>query len=161
SLRSAGSHPHLALPSFPTRRSSDLRLVQQLLTLARLEQGQWRRQFEEVELKPLFGRVLERFHEKFADADMTLHSELCEATMEGDATLLDILLQNLLNNILNHCPVGTVAEVRLERVAPKQPGLEGQSGEELRLRVSDTGPGISPDLRRQMSRGFMRLDSKS
>ncbi|HLU04953.1 MAG TPA: ATP-binding protein [Woeseiaceae bacterium] len=137
------------------------RLVQQLLTLARLEQGQWRRQFEEVELKPLFGRVLERFHEKFADADMTLHSELCEATMEGDATLLDILLQNLLNNILNHCPVGTVAEVRLERVAPKQPGLEGQSGEELRLRVSDTGPGISPDLRRQMSRGFMRLDSKS
>ena len=67
----------------------------------------------------------------------------------------------MLNNILNHCPVGTVAEVRLERVAPTQPGPEGQSGDELRLRVSDTGPGISPDLRRQMSRGFMCLDSKS
>jgi two-component system, OmpR family, sensor histidine kinase QseC len=137
------------------------RLVQQLLTLARLEQGQWRRQFEQVELKPLFGRVLERFGEKFADAGIALHSELAEGTIEGDATLLDILLQNLLNNILNHCPAGAATEVRLERFSPTPPVREGRTGGQLRLRVSDTGPGISPELRSQMSRGFMRLDSKS
>src|SRR5690606_8517251 len=115
------------------------RLVQQLLTLARLEQGQWRRQFEPVELEWLFGRVVERFREKFAAAGMTLHSELGEATMDGDATLLDTLLQNLLNNILNHCPAGTTAEVRLDTALQKAPGGEGQAGDSLRLRVSDTG----------------------
>jgi two-component system, OmpR family, sensor histidine kinase QseC len=137
------------------------RLVQQLLTMARLEQGQWRRQFEPVELGPLFGRVVERFGEKFAAAGMTLHSELGEATIEGDATLLDTLLQNLLTNILNHCPAGTAAEVRLETAPQAAPVPEGQAGEYLRLRVSDTGPGISTGMRRQMSRGFKRLDTKS
>lgn len=137
------------------------RLVQQLLTLARLEQGQWRRQFEPVQLDSLFGRVVERFREKFAGAGMTLHSELSEATMEGDATLLDTLLQNLLNNVLNHCPAGTVAEVRLENTAQTVPDREERTVGRLRLRVSDTGPGISGELRRQMSRGFKRLDSKS
>jgi signal transduction histidine kinase len=137
------------------------RLVQQLLTLARLEQGQWRKQFEPVELVPLFGRVVERFRRKFAEAGMTLHSELAEAAVEGDATLLDILLQNLLNNILNHCPAGTTAAVCLETVAHPAPARERQHGGYLRLRVSDTGPGISSEMRRQMSRGFKRLDSKS
>jgi signal transduction histidine kinase len=139
------------------------RLVEQLLTLARLEQGQWRRQFRSVELGSLFGRIVARFEDKFAGAGIVLQSELTEAAVEGDTTLLDILLQNLLNNILNHCPGGTTADVRLERVPGGRPEQEGQGeqGSCLRLRVSDSGPGISPDRRRQMSRGFLRLDTKS
>jgi signal transduction histidine kinase len=134
------------------------RLVEQLLTLARLEQGQWRRQFEPVEIAALFGRVVGRFGERFARAGMDLQCELLPATLDGDATLLDILLQNLLNNVLNHCPAGTTAKVTLGREGAEGP--ERQRGH-LRLEVSDTGPGISEETRRQMSRGFMRLDSKS
>jgi signal transduction histidine kinase len=132
------------------------RLVEQLLTLARLEQGHLRHRFEPVEISSLFGRVVDRFREKFVASGMVLRSEWSSATIPGDATLLDILLQNLLNNILNHCPAGTVAEVRLERCEQ-----DGGDGGPWRLRVSDTGPGISVDRRRQMSRGFLRLDSKS
>jgi len=131
------------------------RLVEQLLTLARLEQGQWRQHFESVEISSLYQRVIDRFSEKFTSKGMVLRSDLLPATVDGDATLLDILLQNLLNNVLNHCAAGTVAEVRLERSSTED------AGEHLRLEVSDTGPGISEDTRRQMSRGFMRLDSKS
>lgn len=134
------------------------RLVEQLLTLARLEQGQWRRQFEPVELAALFGRVVDRFSEKYSNAGMALESELSPATLAGDATLLDILLQNLLNNVLDHCPAGTAVDVRLERTVRQ---TEGTNGGRLRLRVSDSGPGMSEARRRQMSRGFMRLDSKS
>jgi signal transduction histidine kinase len=134
------------------------RLVEQLLTLARLEQGQWRQHFAPVEMSSLYQRVIERFSEKFTKKGMVLRSDLLPATIDGDATLLDILLQNLLNNVLNHCTASTLAEVRLERYSNKAPGLEN---EHLRLTVSDTGQGISEDTRRQMSRGFMRLDSKS
>jgi two-component system, OmpR family, sensor histidine kinase QseC len=137
------------------------RLVQQLLTLARLEQGQWRKQFEQVELGSLFGRVVQRSREKFAAAGMTLHSELADATIEGDRTLLDTLLQNLLNNILNHCPAGTAAEVRLETAPRSSAAREEQHDGYVRLTVIDSGPGISSEARRQMSRGFKRLDSKS
>jgi signal transduction histidine kinase len=133
------------------------RLVEQLLTLARLEQGQWRQHFETVDISALYGRVIDRFGERFADRGMTLRSELSPATIDGDATLLDILLQNLLNNVLNHCPASTLAEVRLEMC----PTSAEPAGAHLRLTVSDTGPGISGDTRRQMSRGFMRLDTKS
>jgi signal transduction histidine kinase len=132
------------------------RLVEQLLTLARLEQGRWRTRFQPVDLSSLYGQVVDRFSEKFAASGMTLRSELSPATIPGDATLLDILLQNILNNVLNHCPAGTVAEVRLERSATR-----GDGDGTLRLQVSDSGSGISGDRRRQMSRGFLRLDSKS
>lgn len=134
------------------------RLVEQLLTLARLEQGQWRQRFEPVDISALYERVLVRFDERFVGKGMALRSELAPASIDGDATLLDILLQNLLNNILNHCQASTIAEVRLDvcRTGAAEPG-----GRHVRLTVSDTGPGISEDTRRQMSRGFMRLDSKS
>ena len=131
------------------------RLVEQLLTLARLEQGRWRQQFEAVELSSLFERVVDRFSEKFFTAGMVLDSRFTPVTIAGDPTLLDILLQNLLNNVLNHCPAGTEVCVRLEFMDRQTDG----SG--LRLLVSDTGPGIAGDRRRQMSRGFIRLDSKS
>ena len=154
-LELAGPEPDIRAIKEEVNRLS--RLVEQLLTLARLEQGQWRRQFEAVEIGSLFERVTGRFTGKFARAGMVLRTELAPATIVGDATLLDILLQNLLNNVLNHCPAGTVAEVTLQRCS--EPG--GGPARHLRLRVSDTGPGISEDTRRQMSRGFLRLDSKS
>jgi signal transduction histidine kinase len=147
-LELAGPDPDIRAVKEEIDRLS--RLVEQLLTLARLEQGQWKQHFESVEISSLYGRVIDRFDEKFKNKGMVLRSDLLPATIDGDATLLDILLQNLLNNVLNHCSASTRAEVRLE--------LEG---EHLRLTVSDTGPGISEDTRRQMSRGFMRLDSKS
>lgn len=160
-LELAGPDPDIRAIKAEVDRLS--RLVQQLLTLARLEQGQWRRQFEPVELGSLFGRVVDRFKDKFSGAGFILQSDLIEANTEGDPTLLDILLQNLLNNILDHCPAGTAAEVRLERPRQEEAGGDEQPvrKDRVRLTVSDTGPGISPDMRRQMSRGFMRLDSKS
>ena len=150
-LELAGPEPdHRAMKEEVDRLA---RLVEQLLTLARLEQGQWREHFEAVELDALFGRVVARFRDRFTKAGMTLEGSLSPATVAGDATLLDILLQNLLNNALNHCPAGTEVDVHLERM----------SGDDarLRLRVSDTGPGVAADKREHMSRSFVRLDSKS
>jgi two-component system, OmpR family, sensor histidine kinase QseC len=149
-LELAGPEPdHRAMKEEVDRLA---RLVEQLLTLARLEQGQWREHFEAVELGALLGRVVARFRDKFTKAGMTLESSLSPATVAGDATLLDILLQNLLNNALIHCPAGTEVDVHLERVD----GGEGP----LRLRVSDTGPGVAADKREHMSHSFVRLDSK-
>lgn len=126
------------------------RLVEQLLTLARIEQGQWQRHFNSLSLSNVYGRVIDEMRKDFQRAGMTLEAQLAPAVLDGDATLLEILLRNLLRNVLEHCPRGTTASVTL-----------GQDQETVRLRVVDDGPGIASETRRQMSRGFTRLDSKS
>lgn len=147
-LELASSEPDLDAAKAEVTRLS--RLVEQLLTLARLEEGQWRRHFEPVALAELFGRVLERHREAFHRAGIELEGRLLPASVAGDPLLLEILLRNLLNNIIDHCPPGCRAEVLLE-VADGGPLLT----------VSDTGPGIEESRRRRMSCGATRLDSRS
>ncbi len=125
------------------------RFVDQLLTLARLEQAQWQQRFEPVSLDGVCARIGDRFDDAFADAGMVLQLHAEAATVIGDVTLLEILVRNLLQNILRHCSEGTRAEVDVASVERR-----------VRLRVSDTGAGLAEDLRRQMSRNFARLDSK-
>jgi two-component system sensor histidine kinase QseC len=126
------------------------RLVEQLLTLARLEQGQWQRRFDRLLLSDVYARVIDELRDEFERAGMTLETRLAPVELNGDATLLEILLRNLLRNVLDHCSAGTTASVTLE-----------QSEDAVRLRVADDGPGIDAGTLRQMSRGFTRLDSKS
>lgn len=142
--------PEPDLPALKSEVDRLSRLVEQLLTLARLEQGQCRQHFSEVELSELYTGVIKRFEARFDATGMTLHSRISRAAVIGDATLLEILLQNLLQNVLNHCPAGTRADLFLE-------SMDGS----VRLRVSDTGAGIPEESRRRMEQGFTRLDSKS
>lgn len=140
-------------PDLPTMKSEVdrlTRLVEQLLTLARLEGGQWQRRFDRLPLAGICTRVVDRFSEKFRAAGMILEMQLSPADVTGDPTLLEILLQNLLQNALNHCPPGTRVDVELQ-----------STDNTARLRVSDNGPGIADQTRRQMSQGFTRLDNKS
>ncbi len=138
------------LPAMKSEVERLTRLIEQLLTLARLEGGQWQQRFERLSLADSCTRVIDRFREKFHAAGMTCDARLAPAEIAGDATLLEILLQNLLQNALNHCPSGSRVEVGLDK-----------HGGAVRLRVSDTGPGIATETRRRMSQGFTRLDSKS
>jgi signal transduction histidine kinase len=126
------------------------RLVEQLLTLARLERGQWQRRFDSVHLSDLCARVVEQLRGNFQRADITLESRLSAARIAGDATLLETLLRNLLQNVLEHCPAGTTASVTLD-----------QRDKGIVLRVVDDGPGIATETLQQMALGFTRLDSKS
>ena len=125
------------------------RLVEQLLTLARLEQGQWQRRFEPVALDGICRSVVERFEDKFRSAGMAVELQAGAATVVGDAILLEILVRNLLQNVLRHCPAGTGVRV----------DVGGGDGGAV-LRVSDTGPGLAVPVRWQLAQDFSRLDSK-
>jgi signal transduction histidine kinase len=127
------------------------RTVEQLLILARLEQEQWHRRFDTLSLGALCERVCGRFREKFAAAKISLASRIAALEIRGDAVLLETLLSNLLQNVLRHCPAGTQTRIELETAGHGQ----------VCLRVTDSGAGIAPATRRQMSREFSRLDSKS
>lgn len=143
----AGPEPDL--PAIKAEVDRMARLVEQLLTLARLEQGRWRASFSPVALDELWAREAGRIAGDVARAGMVLTSYTQPTLVDGDATLLQVLLQNLIGNVLRHCPAGTQVHVTI-----------GADAGQAMLMVSDTGPGIPAPRREQMNTGFTRLDSR-
>jgi two-component system sensor histidine kinase QseC len=122
-------------------------LVEQLLTLARLEPERFRAERRPCELRAVTGRAI-------ADAaplalDKAIEIELDEGApvhVQADERLLGILLRNLLDNAVRYSPAGTVVHVHVGR----------RDGAPL-IRITDQGPGVAPAQREQLGRRFHRL----
>ena len=69
-------------------------------------------------------------------------------TVQGDASLLSQLFQNLLSNALKFMPAGRVPQVRVSAVT---------EGSHARITVSDNGIGISPEHLERLFQPFARL----
>ncbi len=123
------------------------RLVEQLLTLARLESG----------AAPLRGAVDLRalVRQGVADIapaalakrqDIELQADT-PASVPGDATLLAVLLRNLLDNAIRYSPPGATVRVAL---------TAGPAGA-VRLSVEDSGPGLAPAELQRLGERFFRV----
>lgn len=121
-------------------------LVEQLLTLARLEAETWRANFVILDLHALAAQVMAEMLElaMAREIEMALQGE-GRFLVRGNAGLLGILLRNLLDNALRHGPLGSQVVLRLER-GPRQ----------RLVHVIDQGPGISEDERDKVRQRFYR-----
>lgn len=120
------------------------RLVEQLLTLSRLETGT-APVLGPLDLNNLVKRVVAdvapQAIQKQQDIEVQAN-EPCAAA--GDATLLSVLIRNLVDNAIRYSPNGAQIHVRLSQQAK---GVE--------LVVEDSGPGMkAPDLHRIGERFF-------
>lgn len=124
------------------------RLVEQLLTLARLEHDAWQRQAESVDLHQLAAQVLAEAAQAAAEKGIRLSLDgEAEASVRGHAGLLSILLRNLVDNAVRYSPPQT--EVAID--------IRHEAGETA-LVVQDQGPGIAKDERENALRRFHRLE---
>ncbi|XTZ37164.1 two-component system sensor histidine kinase PmrB [Salmonella enterica] len=71
-----------------------------------------------------------------------------EVAVLGDATLLQVLLRNLVENAHRYSPKGSVISIRIE------------GGETPVLAVEDEGPGIDESRSGELSKAFVRMDSR-
>lgn len=125
------------------------RLVERLLILARLAHGERSQAFVALDFTNLVRQHVALARTAAAAAGIELETVLDPSAVRGDATLLGMLVDNLLANVQAHCPAGTRAVVKvLEQ--PRQ----------VELRVSDDGPGLSSAVRAGIARGQSRLDSR-
>jgi len=123
------------------------RLVEQMLTLARLEamEGGARAR---IDVHALAVEVAADRAPAALEREVQLEvAEAGPAWVEGLPGLLDVLLGNLVDNALAHAPAGS--RVRL---------AAGREGGSVRLRVEDEGPGIAPSERDKVFERFHRLD---
>ena len=123
------------------------RLVEQLLTLARLE-ADATVATAPVDLAPLARRVAAELAPRALDRGQALEVDAeASALVAGNETLLAVLLRNLLDNALRYSPDG--ATVRLTLHAAPDAGT--------RVLVEDSGPGLTGAERARLGERFFRV----
>jgi signal transduction histidine kinase len=114
------------------------RLAQELFELARLESGLVQPELEPFALPDLVQDVLQKFELAAEARGQQLLVDIPQAVPAvcADLGMIERVLTNLLDNAIRHNPPGTQIAVRL---------LGGPRA--VQVEVSDTGPGIPPELR--------------
>ncbi len=125
-----------------------VRLSDELLFLARLDQGRQSWQPEDVDLGHLLGAVVEQVRPLAESRGLALVEEVPgRPIVRGDPDHLIRLFLNLVDNACKHTPAGGRVTVRAE-----------ESSGEVRVSVSDTGPGIPPEHIPHLFQRFYRVD---
>jgi signal transduction histidine kinase/ActR/RegA family two-component response regulator len=127
-------------------------LIDDLLDTARIISGKLRLELGPVDLVSVIDQAVQTIRPA-ADAkgisiETDLPSEIGQIT--GDPTRLQQVVWNLLSNAVKFTPQGGRVEARLERVDPY-----------IRITVSDTGKGISPDFLPYVFDRFRQADASS
>lgn len=123
-------------------------IIEDLFTLTRADAGQYPLTLRDFYLDELAGEVLHRARSlalakhiilvPAVDPDLPLHA---------DEALLGRMLLNLLDNAIKYTPEGG----KVSLVCHKE-------GQEYLLSISDTGPGIPPELQKRIFERFFRAD---
>lgn len=120
-------------------------LVDQLLTLARLDPQQPRADFQPVRLKALTEEICAVHGAAAVAKQIALELDAVDAQVPGNPTMLQILLRNLLDNAIRYTPSGGRVRVVL-----------GKTESGVVLRVCDSGTGIPAAEREAVFRRFHR-----
>lgn len=126
------------------------RLLQQLLTLARLDQKSSQQQATAVSLRDIVSNAFELIASEAATHDITLAFETdneADVVIKGHRDLLLILLRNLLDNAIRYSPAHTTVTISARKMA-----------DSIVLAINDEGPGIAPENRAAALQRFKRLD---
>ncbi|MFF1540972.1 sensor histidine kinase [Microbacterium sp. NPDC058269] len=123
------------------------RLVEDLLLLARLDEGQ-ELVYGTVDLTQLALEGLSDARPTAVDHHWNIDVPDEPVTILGDAGRMHQVVANLLANARTHTPAGTTVTLSV-----------AQEGEEAVLRVHDDGPGIDPAIRDELFARFARGDS--
>jgi len=126
------------------------RIIGDLLDLARLEGGGGTFRREQVAVQSLFERVYSRHERELTGRKITLAANIAQGaeSVVGDPDRLEQAVQNLAANALRHTPDGGEIVVSADVV-----------GDQLRLRVRDSGEGIPPEHLPLIFDRFYKVDA--
>ncbi|MFC4593265.1 MULTISPECIES: ATP-binding protein [Sphingobium] len=127
------------------------RLIDDLISLSRIEAEKYRVPDSPVDLSGLVAEVVGVFRTSHGDRGREVEMEIDPAlpSVAGDRAQLSQLLHNLIGNSVKYGKAGTPIRVSL---------TEGPSGM-TRLCVADEGEGIGPDHLPRLTERFYRVDS--
>jgi two-component system sensor histidine kinase CpxA len=127
-------------------------LIQRLLTISRLETGTDGIRKARLSLRELVEHIAR-------DADYEGQGRGCQVSAEptdeyaidANPDLLRSAIENVVRNAVRYTAQGTTVEIRLERRI-------GDHGEDIIVRVLDSGPGVPDEALEQIFQPFYRID---
>ncbi|HEX8697819.1 MAG TPA: GAF domain-containing protein, partial [Myxococcaceae bacterium] len=131
-------------------------LIEDVLDVSRILTGKLTLQRKAVELSAVVQAAVEVVRPRAEDKRLTLAVvlEAGEGKVTGDPSRLQQVFWNLLVNAVKFTPEGGRVEVKVERGG-------GQSGDEWRVRVKDTGQGIRAEALPHLFERFWQADGSS
>jgi signal transduction histidine kinase len=131
-------------------------LVDNVLQYARLERGRGTRRGVAIELERLIRHSTERLPQRAQQAGMTLQETLPPADIQQrvwtDPAAVEQILFNLVDNACKYA--GSAADRRIH--------VQWSIGSRVaQVRVSDHGPGITPEQARKLFRPFSKTDQEA
>lgn len=121
------------------------RLVDQLLTLSRVEPGTPTMVPVALDLHELAGQQLSYHHDLAAARNIALELDADRVVIDADRNAIDALLRNLIDNAIRYTPPG--GRVRL---------VVRREGFHAVLQIEDSGPGVPPQSREKVFERFHR-----
>ncbi len=127
-----------------------INLVENLLFLAREDQGKQIIEFEKVEITDLIGSVIASLQAESTQKEITLHfkSDAELALVSGQPSMLRRLFLNIVHNAILYTPAGGNIWVSLS-----------VNRQQTEVSVKDTGIGISTEDQKKIFNRFYRVDS--
>ena len=140
----------LAIMAAQARRMG--RLVDDLLSLSRMEMKKHIAPSEPVDLRPVIGHLREALGALAAERGVTIEviAATDRTTVRGDRDELLSVFDNLIENAIKYGKSGGKVEVTL---------ADGASASELMVTVRDFGPGIAPEHLPRLTERFYRVDN--
>lgn len=125
-------------------------LLDDLHDLALADAGTLRYRFTRLDLHALLTDAVAAMRGRLADHQLTLQLDTVNQPLmiDGDATRLRQLIDNLLDNSIKYTDAGGTVQVTLERT------VQG-----ARLRISDSAPGVTPADQEKLFERLYRVES--
>lgn len=133
-----------------TSARSLLEIINDLLDLAKIEGGKMQLRIEKLSLVDLFENLLNFIKPLIDKKQLQMQSILDDnlPLMNSDAGKIQQILYNLLSNAIKFTPEGGRITLRAEYLPPRQ----------VRLSVTDSGPGIPEDKHHEIFEKFLQID---
>jgi len=141
----------LAIMEEQARRMA--RLIDDLLSLSRIELNAHRRPDAMVDLVPIVRQVVDGLETLARDRGVTVHVEAANALMvPGDRDELVRVFENLVENALKYGASGKRVDITLK------PQMSSEGENDAIVSVRDYGPGIAPEHVPRLTERFYRVD---
>jgi two-component system phosphate regulon sensor histidine kinase PhoR len=131
------------------------RLIDDLLSLSRIELNAHRRPDTPVDLVPIVRQVVDSLETLARDRGVAVNVEAANAlTVLGDRDELVRIFENLVENALKYGAPGKRVDIKLGA------GMSTENEPEAQVSVRDYGPGIAPEHLPRLTERFYRVDVK-